>query len=532
MKSERTSTIKTEIFYSSVKLSCAIILVFGVLQAIQIYNAVISHARMVINYRNSAERFLLEGYFVKIYDTVDFFSKNAMLRRGTCLPASKRAELLQLYKAWQDSDSDINYIYSGYRDGSLLINDYRIPPDYNAVERPWYQAAVAAFPEISEGVPYQDLKNEQWLVSVGKAFGADDGGIAGVVAIDCSIDNVAALLRCPDDKYRTSYSFVVHSNGKIIIHQRQEWLWHSISDIADSPVHLEDVGGELTFTLAGRERLGYYRRIDKTGWIVVTVVDKDEVTTPVVRAIAGSLLVIVSVTLVCGYMLGVSLRWRFVGPLQALKKRLESLVLGSGDVGREWRYPANEIGAIAANIEKLTHNALYDKNLELQKINQQLNHLAVTDPLTQLFNRRHMNELLQQEWRRCSRYDGNFAIIMFDIDWFKSINDTFGHQMGDKVLQEIATLIRTSVRVTDAVARWGGEEFLILCPEITLDDARVLAQKLCELVARRNFSVARQITISVGVAEVAGKRDVEELLHDVDGKLYAAKQQGRNRVVG
>ena len=195
------------------------------------------------------------------------------------------------------------------------------------------------------------------------------------------------------------------------------------------------------------------------------------------------------------------------------------------------KYPKNEIGTIATDIEQLTESELYDKNIELQTINKKLELLSTTDQLTKLFNRHKMNSELEKEWKRTMRYRNEFSIIMFDIDWFKKINDTYGHQAGDSVLEEISKLTKKILRSTDVVSRWGGEEFLVLCPETSLNAAQVLAIKLCSAIERYQFAVNVTVTISAGVCEFAMQKNIEELIKKVDEKLYEAKRQGRNTVV-
>ncbi|MCK5201219.1 MAG: GGDEF domain-containing protein, partial [Spirochaetales bacterium] len=174
---------------------------------------------------------------------------------------------------------------------------------------------------------------------------------------------------------------------------------------------------------------------------------------------------------------------------------------------------------------------LYDKNIELQTINKKLELLSTTDQLTKLFNRHKMNSELEKEWKRTMRYRNEFSIIMFDIDWFKKINDTYGHPAGDSVLEELSLLTRKTLRSTDIISRWGGEEFLVLCPEIKLDRARALAVKLCSAVENHRVTVGVAITISVGLCEFGREKNLEDLIKKVDEKLYDAKHQGRNTVV-
>lgn len=167
----------------------------------------------------------------------------------------------------------------------------------------------------------------------------------------------------------------------------------------------------------------------------------------------------------------------------------------------------------------------------MKAVNRRLEELSFTDQLTSLFNRRRLYAELEKEFERTKRYDSTFSVIMFDLDNFKDINDTFGHQTGDKVLMEVASLIKKVVRSVDVISRWGGDEFLILCPETGLSEACRLAERLREKIAEYSFPGGIQVTVSVGVCEFSSKDNPEQLLSKVDEALYRAKSSGKNTVV-
>jgi diguanylate cyclase (GGDEF)-like protein/PAS domain S-box-containing protein len=168
---------------------------------------------------------------------------------------------------------------------------------------------------------------------------------------------------------------------------------------------------------------------------------------------------------------------------------------------------------------------------ERKKLEEELKRLATTDALTGLHNRHRFNELLEQEVARARRYHTPLSLIMFDLDYFKNINDTYGHAVGDQVLQEMAKVIRENVRATDWVGRWGGEEFLVLCPETTEKDAVLTAEKLRELVETHMFQTVTTITISCGVTRFKAPDSVDAFVSRADDGLYRAKEKGRNIVV-
>ena len=159
----------------------------------------------------------------------------------------------------------------------------------------------------------------------------------------------------------------------------------------------------------------------------------------------------------------------------------------------------------------------------------ELRNLAVTDTLTGVWNRRHGTELLAADLS--ARRPGQaLSLLMLDIDHFKTINDTFGHQAGDHVLIEIASRLRRSLRGSDMVARWGGEEFVVLLRDCALPDALRLAEDIRAAIAELPFGAMGSLTVSVGVAEARAGEDLTTWLERADQALYRAKRSGRNEV--
>lgn len=157
--------------------------------------------------------------------------------------------------------------------------------------------------------------------------------------------------------------------------------------------------------------------------------------------------------------------------------------------------------------------------------------LAVTDPLTGLFNRRKTEELLKQEIERNDRYGTPFSVLLADIDHFKDINDSFGHDVGDRAIVHVTNLLTSNTRKADLIGRWGGEEFIIILPELDANEARLAAGKLVRKISENRFDLGKEdvgITVSIGVAEFEPKSTVHTLIKNADRALYQAKAKGRN----
>ncbi|MBU0665319.1 MAG: diguanylate cyclase [Proteobacteria bacterium] len=161
---------------------------------------------------------------------------------------------------------------------------------------------------------------------------------------------------------------------------------------------------------------------------------------------------------------------------------------------------------------------------------EKIYHLATTDSLTGIANRREFTAILMREMDQAKRYGSPMVLAMYDLDYFKRVNDTFGHDVGDHVLQAVTRLVKQNIRSSDIVARWGGEEFMVLMPQSDIVSARNTAEKLRLAIAGHHFDMVNKLTVSFGVTAFEPQDDLKSLLKRVDEALYQAKKQGRNRV--
>lgn len=188
--------------------------------------------------------------------------------------------------------------------------------------------------------------------------------------------------------------------------------------------------------------------------------------------------------------------------------------------------------SIAVDISELkaTQNELAEAHAELALKNKELEALSVTDRLTGIFNRLKLDEVFAHEAERSRRYNRPFSIIIMDLDKFKDVNDRHGHPVGDEVLKGTAKLFAKNLRKTDVLGRWGGEEFMIICPETDLAGATKLAESLRKALEKNIFPKEVRLAGSFGVAEHQVDESPIDLLRRADKALYEAKAQGRNRV--
>lgn len=207
-------------------------------------------------------------------------------------------------------------------------------------------------------------------------------------------------------------------------------------------------------------------------------------------------------------------------------KKIQSRVLEIDHLSDSLTDMSESICEYQTNLE----NKVIQRTQQLNEKNKQLEKLSVTDKLTGLYNRIKIDDILDLAIEQNKRYDQNFGIIIIDIDFFKSVNDTHGHQVGDIVLTEFAALVKNSIRKTDFLGRWGGEEFMIICSQNNLESIMDLANKIRKEISAFLFYVVKHKTASFGIATYRKDETLEKMINRADEALYLAKERGRNRV--
>jgi diguanylate cyclase (GGDEF)-like protein len=188
-----------------------------------------------------------------------------------------------------------------------------------------------------------------------------------------------------------------------------------------------------------------------------------------------------------------------------------------------WMFSAFSFGVMTALILEKNNKRIF---LDARKLEQ----LATIDKLSGLYNRMKIENYCEMEIDKVKRYNEVFSVILIDIDYFKEINDDYGHNIGDRVISSISKILQSSIRRVDYVGRWGGEEFLILLPKTTAQQAFQIAEKIRITIMEEDFSPAQNITISAGITEYMQGDTTEKIIQRADEELYKAKESGRNQI--
>ena len=380
--------------------------------------------------------------------------------------------------------------------------------------------------------------NLPWKAST---FMVDQNGI--ILAMQEKIEQLLKLKELKAHVYNENIQTTIEKPENYNIFMSKDASFKTqMQRIFDSQDQISNINIDGTSYLVSQEI------VPETGWRMITLIQESTIFSPINKlkklstqvgylAIAAMLLFYIIFFL---YLLRKShkLTARIATPIE----ELSSLTCGLGEnlkAKKQQTVGIVEIDHLSTNFNKMANeletrtDALIDAQLRekmREKEAELLEQLAVTDSLTNLYNRRKLDKVLTAENERSKRFNHPYGVVLLDIDHFKSINDNFGHQVGDKVLVDIAKLLQRQTRKTDIIGRWGGEEFLIICPETDKEGLIKFAESLRKSIAAHDFPVINTKTSSFGLAIYQQGDQTKDIISRADKALYKAKYNGRNRV--
>jgi diguanylate cyclase (GGDEF)-like protein len=398
-------------------------------------------------------------------------------------------------KSFLDRAVDASGARAGFilnRDGAVLASSgdrSAEPPGGNFRDLPYFRRALAG-----EAGDYfaSDARNDSPIYFASYAVHNDKGAVAGVVVLEKSLAVFEADLSEFDRPY-----FLVDPNGIVALTNRPEMLYRALWPLSaeqktlnarfekpnDRPLLPEEIIDSTWISVEGQRDFVRRRDANRSDWSLVILMPTREVYAS-----------------------------RALGIVTTLLVAIMSLIYMFGK-------------------ERSAHDRVQmERQLQLQALAQNLRSQATTDALTGLNNRLKFDQSLAAEMASAARYRTPLSLALFDVDFFKEVNDTHGHNVGDKVLMRLAAVVAGKSRTTDMLARWGGEEFIVMLPGSNADMALQAAEKLRMVIALTAFDVPGTITCSFGVTEYADGDTPESFVARADRALYQAKLKGRDRV--
>ncbi len=407
---------------------------------------------------------------------------------------------------------------------------------------------VTGEPLIALGVPVFDSQNE-W---------------SGIVAVSISVDYLSKRL----SKVKlgnSSYAWIADNDGNVVSHPNNALILEANIFDADSigfegfgsiaqQTRQQDIGyGHYYDENVGEPKIVTFSTIDTLpGWTLFVTTEESDIFLDIkalVEDVTITLLVVIIVFMPIIFYLTNSV----TRPILELTKDVKNSVSSHytefagqnsldeiGQLSNAFKNTIEEIQQHNRNLEDVVArrtNELNDANHDLamsvkllNENNQKLTWLAMYDPLTNLFNRRALINQVHQELANKTMHFHSTSLILIDLDYFKAVNDTFGHDVGDQVLMHVADFLSANVRKQDLIARWGGEEFVILLRDTSIEQSEQIASNLQEKMKLENFSPVTSMTFSAGVATLSAGQSFDDLIANADKALYTAKKSGRNCV--
>ncbi|MFZ5627429.1 MAG: diguanylate cyclase [Bacillota bacterium] len=426
----------------------------------------------------------------------------------------------------------------------------------NVADRAYFKAALAGKTVMSEPV-ISRVTGSQVLVQARPLYLG--GKIQGILIVTLNLEHLREILEMVnlDGDFQiylttaTGTTIVASAERKLLDKeqsgQRLYPDWKAImEDRLYRQVHKYQ-------NHAGEPVVGHWSYLRKADWVLIVESNINKMADQL-RLLAFEVAGISLLLLIAGIMpLFNYLSKRLTQPLEELVEATQRIA--AGDYSSPVRvYSYREIEKLALAINEMmaqlqqvraeaeaTLDELQEQRGELERRNRLLEEMAITDPLTQCYNRRYVMNRLPSEVAHALRYGEPLSVIMVDVDYFKNINDTYGHLVGDEVLRQVADLLRASTRKADILGRYGGEEFIIICPSTSGSAASQLAERMRQKLAEVQVDAQGEkllLSASFGVADLVGvpspgdyKTMANELVNRADMALYRAKAEGRNRVV-
>lgn len=408
--------------------------------------------------------------------------------------------------------------------------------DYDPTKRPWYINAIKN-PNSIKTAPYEFFN----INSTGITYSKEIDKTGTVVSLGILLDDFLSIYESYVNKDSMEL-FLFREDGLIISSTTQDE--EIFKNFFEKNKNLKDFQTAKVLNILDKKyiiQLAQIKNLTNKEYLVLF--SDYEKTIATYKSQVFSLLLIFLITSFLMIPLIIYFSKFIIKPIYQLVRQSRHLRIREYEAVQKVETPIYELSLLSSAFENMS-KSIYDYQVSLEEKvkqrtkelsikNKELEKLSITDKLTGIFNRVRLDKVLQEELEKSLRYKNDFSIILMDIDFFKMVNDTYGHQVGDDVLQESAQIFQKNIRKVDVLGRWGGEEFLIICPKTYENGAKQLALHINEAFRKHKFkSYPKQITISLGVASFNNDiSKAEELVSRVDNALYRAKNSGRNKVV-
>ena len=453
---------------------------------------------------------------------------NKTLREQYLLTKESRWLLIYI-----DGNKKTKSTFYAYDKNLNLIKTQTNDNTYFATTRPWYKKAEKNKNKIVKTKPYFFNNIASSGMTYSKRYGENV-----TFSLDILLDNLKTTIRSLNSiESMNTFLFsedkeliISSTDDKILISKIKELI--STNTITKNKENIYEIDSEKYILNISQSEESVYKYL-------ITIIEIDDVMKEYIKYF--NLILIFTILLFLSLL---PIIWYFASVIvkPVLELKLESKKI------RDRKYSElKRINSRVYELQELSNSVLemgqsiceYQNRLEqkveertklLRKKNIELEKLSITDNLTGIYNRIKLDEVLINQLNRANCYKEIFGVIMIDIDYFKKVNDTYGHQVGDITLIEISKLLQKSIRSSDTLGRWGGEEFMIICPHTDLIGMKKLANNIRIKIENYTFPIIKNKTASFGITIYKENDNLEKIISRADNALYVSKDKGRNRV--
>jgi diguanylate cyclase (GGDEF)-like protein len=475
-------------------------------------------------------QYFLKSFMDNIENNVEYWASNSMLTSEEFTKA-EQYKIKNEWKNFMKANPDLLWIYFAKPSGEFIISPYKgaLPKGYDPRKRIWYLDAIKKSNKVIWTSPYVDAMSGKVTVTAATTVkNAKTKKIVGVISIDFNLDRFSNAITAINKMY-DGFTIIIDNKGIILNHPDKKYLGKDISKNDLVKTILKSKNGDL---ISGFDQLSAkssdkgnkyfisYATVAKTQWKLISLIPTDSMQ-KIIDPIRNRTISVSIISILCASIIGYVFSTRMAKRIKNIVKYMEEVEKGNLTI--KSYYDGDDVFG-------LLNKKFNEMALNVSKMLYEAKMLSNMDGLTRLYNHKYCYERLEEEIKRAYRYKCRLCLAMIDIDHFKDINDTFGHQAGDKALVVIANTIRNSLRELDIVGRYGGEEFIAILPEIGLEECYIAAERIRKNVENLFWEYTeRQLTVSIGIVELA-EEDSVGLVKRADSLLYKAKNNGRNRI--
>lgn len=361
-------TIRREFFVTGLISTLIIAAVFITFISLSVYYLSLQNAQEKLKSGNQHLTTYTEGVLESLVMSTKMNAVSTLVSNFHKGDLEAEKQILTMFANTTEANPNIKFCYAGYEDATLLINGYEPPIGYDPRTRPWYTSAVKSYPAYSVGIPYQEIKSNEWLISISVALTDSSGHLNGVMTVDCTLEYVIDMME-KDTNFDTQSNYVIDSESKVFVHRNRNYVNTKIDSIVPGLSKLfVDNAGVIKYDLNGKKRIAYYQKMALSDWVVVSAIDESEILNPIIFKLSVIVPALIVLAILLGMVQVLIYERSFVKPIVTLRDRIAEITTGKSISNMTNQFSNLELSEISKRIEDMAETALRKKSDELALI--------------------------------------------------------------------------------------------------------------------------------------------------------------------